>query len=337
MSHVIRVLPSEKTYNCEDDDTLLRSGLRAGLGMPYECNVGACGTCKYELVSGEVETLWEEAPGLSARDHGRGRKLLCQSRPRSDCTIRAVLNEKCVPRHPPRKIKAKLLSRDMLTGDMAYFAFDLGTASPFLPGQYALFTLPGIPGLRAYSMANAKGDRGIWEFIIRRLPEGAATGFLFEKLAIGDKVSMDGPYGLAYFREDSPRHAILLAGGSGLAPILSVARAIAEKGGIKAYVFYGGRGPSDLVAEKLLQDLPAFGERIFCFSAPSVPELAQEAGWTGKVCFVHELLQHTLPKEVIAEAEVYLAGPPPMVEAALKLLAMDYRLPTERIHFDRFF
>ena len=106
-SHTIRIAGSEQHYACEPGDTLLRAGLRAGIGLSYECNAGSCGTCKVDLLSGELDDLYPQAPGIKQRDRDRGRRLACQSVPRGDCTIKTRVAELYMPKHQPRRMAAR--------------------------------------------------------------------------------------------------------------------------------------------------------------------------------------------------------------------------------------
>lgn len=117
------------------EDTLLRGALRAGIGFPHECSVGGCGACRFELLDGEVEELWPQAPGLSERERKRGKRLACQCRPRGDCTIRVRCGEEYRPPVPPRRQLATLVERRPLTPDMARFTFRTEAPADFLPGQ----------------------------------------------------------------------------------------------------------------------------------------------------------------------------------------------------------
>ena len=201
-------------YGCAEDDTLLRAGLRAGLGMPYECNAGSCGTCKVELIAGHCATLRPDAPGLSDRDRAKNRILACQARPEGDCTIKVRLRPENVPVHRPARFRARLESVRDLTHDMREFRFRAGEGAPrFLPGQYALFYLPGLAAPRTYSMSNVDDGSGTWEFIVRRVAGGVGTHALFDSVPVGGEVELDGPYGLAYLRKDSPRDIIAIGGG----------------------------------------------------------------------------------------------------------------------------
>ena len=340
MSHQVIVRPSSDQFSCDENDVLLRAGLRAGLGMSYECNVGACGSCKFDLIEGDVEVLWEDAPGLTERDKKRGRKLACQCRPKGDVTINMRLDDSFKPLVKPERFAARLVSLRALTPDMNEFTFEGKKPADFLAGQYALLELPGVNAPRAYSMSNLANDNGLWQFIIRKVPFGAGTTTLFEKLKEGDTITIDAPYGLAYLRPEVDRDIICIGGGSGLAPVVSIARAFATEPKLKnrkLHFFYGGRGPKDICSEPFLKDLPGYGERIMHYAAVSMPELANEGGWAGPLCFVHELVERTLPTETLKNAEVYMAGPPPMIQAILELLIAKHQVPQEHVHFDRFF
>jgi len=183
-------------------------------------------------------------------------------------------------------------------------------------------------------MCNLPGEDA-WRFQVKRMPGGAGTAKLFDGLAPGDAVGMDGPFGMAWLREDAPRDIVCIAGGSGLSPMISIARAavrIESLAGRTLHFFYGGRAPDDICGEDMLAVLPAWGERIHYHAAIS------EEGhddWTGPVCFVHELAAERLG-ERIADHEVYFAGPPLMAQAVQKML-FERKVPVGQIHFDQFY
>lgn len=336
---VITLNDGEAVFDCAEGDTLLRAGLRAGLALPYECGVGACGCCRCEVIEGEVADLWPEAPGLSDRDRRKGRRLACQSLPAGDVRLKLRLPPQAEPAIRPARHGATLVASRQITHDIREFVLRTDAPADFHPGQYALLALPGLDRERAYSMANLPNAAGEWHFRIRKVAGGGATTTLFERLAIGATVDLDGPYGLAHLRTDSPRDIVCIAGGSGLAPMLSIARGVAASpalAGRRVDFFYGGRSPADLCGEPDLARLPGFGETIRYHAAVSDADAAARGGWQGPVGPVHQLAESVLG-ERLAEAEFYLAGPPPMVEAVQQLLQVGHRLPPERIHFDRFF
>jgi toluene monooxygenase electron transfer component len=334
----IKIADSQQEFVCAPDDTILRAALRAGLGMPYECNVGSCGTCKTELVSGEVVSNWPEAPALTDRDRTRNRVLGCQSRPTADCTIKARLFDQYRTGCLPQQSKATLAKCRDLTHDIREFQFELDTPIAFLPGQYALLYAPGITGPRAYSMSNiAQGD-GSWHFQIKRVPGGSGSNALFDQVRVGDTLTVDGPYGLAYLRTDSPRDIVCIAGGSGLAPMISIARGVAANPSMasrKVHFFYGGRGQRDICGEDMLCDLPGFGQHIFFHPIISMPAQDDGQEWAGKIGFVHELVLEVLGKS-LPEHEIYFAGPPAMAQAVQRML-VEEKVPGTQVHYDAFY
>ena len=313
-----------------EEDTLLRAALRAGVGMPHECSVGGCGACRYDLLSGEMERLWPEAPGLSERERKRGRFLACQSRPLTDCAIKLRCADEYRPVVPPRRREAKLEARRMLTADMAEFTLRVPGAAAFLPGQYALLYPPGATGARAYSMSNLPNEDELWQFIIRRVPGGRGSNALFDTLDLGATLTFDGPYGHAYLREEAPREIVCVAGGSGLAPMLGIARAALGAPAPKPVHFFdGARTAGDLCGGALLA--PLTGPHLNYLPVLSTPD----AAWQGATGFVHEAVAHTLPAPLM-QYEFYFAGPPPMIEALQTLLMVQHQVPYSQIHFDRF-
>ena len=152
-------------------------------------------------------------------------------------------------------------------------------------------------------MSNVGNNEGEWHFQIRHVANGMATGKLFHHLHVGEEIEIDGPYGLAYLRQGVTRDIVCVAGGSGLAPMVSIARGAAQSGMLKTrhlHFFYGGRTPRDICGEDFLRELPGFGDTLPSF-------------------------------------EFYFAGPPPMTQTLQEMLMVGYRVPFEQIHFDRFF
>ena len=318
-------------------DSILRAALRSGVGMAYECNSGGCGACKFELLEGEIETLWPQAPGLSERDRQRGRHLACQCRALGPVTIKAQTSPEYVPGTPPQRQTARLLSTRDVTADIREFRFLASDHAQFQPGQFAMLDLPGLGSSRAYSVANTGNSQGEWHFQIRRVAQGQGTRTLFELLQPGDTIGLDGPYGVAYLRTDAPRDIVCVAGGSGLAPMVSIARGAAEAGLLaerKLYFLYGARTPADVCGEDMLRALPGFGQQIQYIPVVSLP--GNEGAWRGRTGFVHEALAMVLPA-ALDQHEFYFAGPPPMTQALQEMLMVTHRVPFGQIHFDRFF
>lgn len=323
-------------FAASEQESLLKAALRAGVGFPYECHSGGCGACKFDLLEGEVETLWPDAPGLSARERQRGKKLACQSLPRGDLRIKVRPSPEYIPFVNPRRFQAKFTAARQLTHDMAEFSFKAEGAADFLPGQYSLLTLPELGLQRAYSMSNLKNGEGHWKFIVRSVAGGVVSQYLFNKLSPGATVELDGPYGMAWMRP-LDRDLICIAGGSGLAPMLSIAYAatpLLEESGRKLHFYFGARTTKDLVAQRQLETLRSQSGRLECVEVVSQP--IEGDGWAGPTGFVHQEVKRTFG-DTLPGHEVYFAGPPPMAQALLDLLMVESGVPYSQIHFDRFF
>ncbi|WP_212524369.1 2Fe-2S iron-sulfur cluster-binding protein [Actibacterium sp. MT2.3-13A] len=320
-------------FDCDDEDTILRAALRAGIGMPYSCNVGSCGNCRVELIDGAVEHLRADAPAWSERDLKRNRWLGCQAKPKGDCTIKFRADDSYIPRVRPIRQGARLVGVTPITRDISEFAFRLDSATDFDPGQYALLSVPGVEGARAYSMCNLPGE-DLWRFQIRRVPEGAATGALFGQLETGAEIRIDGPYGTAQLRTDTPRDILLLAGGSGLSPMVSIARGARAAGLLgdrRIHFYYGCRSADDAIAPDFVENELGFVDSF----VTAISDPAGFDGWTGPKGFLHDVVLADLGG-ALKEHEIYFAGPPVMA-AAIQKTAHENGVPMDQIHFDEFY
>ena len=312
----------------------MRAAQRAGLGFPYECNVGSCGNCKFELQEGELATAWLEAPALSDKDRQRKRHLGCQSQPMSDCLIKLRTMERYAPPHRPQRAGAVLEAVGAITHDISEFHFVLDMPFAFEAGQYTLAWLPGVTGPRAYSMSNVADGSGVCHFQVRRVPGGQGSAALFA-LQPGARIEIDGPYGMAWLKREVARDILCLAGGSGLAPMISIARGamaepkLAER---QLHFIYGGRTRADLCGRDMLEALPGYGQRLHYSAFISTPQ-DDSAGHA--VGFVHEAALQ-LHGERLRELEIYFAGPPLMATAVQRML-LDAGVPPEQQHFDQFY
>lgn len=323
-----------------EGENLLRGALRQGLGFPYECGSGGCGSCQFELVSGQVRNIWENAPGLSTEARQAGRHLACQARVLSDCEIKVRLKPQYAPTFRPQLREVRYLGRRVLTADMAEYSFQSDAPADFLAGQYALLSLPGIEGDRAYSMSNLPNPDGIWSFIIKRVPDGKGSRCIESSLAPGDTLKLDGPFGLAHLQPDRDRDIVCIGGGSGLSPIKSILSAAVRDPRLAArtlWIFYGGRTPADICIDPLLNEDPLLRTRVRSVTAISSP--SPDSGWSGKTGFIHSVLDEALSEAdgpTAADCEFYFCGPPPMTDAVQRLLMLERKVPAQQLHFDRF-
>ncbi len=334
----ITIPAANLSFDVEEGDTIARAATRAGLGFPYECNVGECGNCRFELLDGEVSYLRENPPALNEKDIARKRYLGCQAQPRGECQIKVPLRDHYKSKYLPVRTKGTLIETIDITHDIREFRFALENPTGFLPGQYALIAAPGVEGARAYSMCNVTSSGEEWHFQIRKLPNGKATGSLFDELKVGGSVGLDGPFGMAYLREDAPRDILCLGGGSGLSPMISIARGAAASEALKdrkIHFIYGGRTPRDICGEQMLKELRGYGERIHYIPAISMPDDPSAANWSGEVGFVHDIATKVFGED-LSQFEVYFAGPPLMAQSVMKTLIKG-KVPASQMHFDQFY
>lgn len=336
--YAVHLTGTDQSFPCAADDTVLRAALRQGIAFPYECNVGACGNCKFELIEGSVSSCWPEAPGLSEKDRQRNRWLGCQTRAQGDLQIKLRTQDKYRPINVPLRTSARLISSRAITHDLSEFSFELAQPMTFASGQYALVHMAGVTGPRAYSMSNGGTSGTALSFQVRRVPQGVGSAALFDQLRVGDDVEIDGPYGMAYLREDVPRDILCVAGGSGLSPMVSVARgafASAQLASRQLHFVYGARLPQDVCGLDMLQALPGWRERGSYHAAVSGLDgdaLLPEGLARG---FVHDVVDQRYGDR-LADMEIYFAGPALMAQSLLKLL-IARKVPMNQVHFDQFY
>jgi toluene monooxygenase electron transfer component len=337
--YTVQISGTDQSFTCAPVDTLLRAALRSGIGFPYECNVGSCGNCKFELIEGSISNNWTEAPGLSDKDRARKRALGCQSCPSSDVQIKLRPSDHYRPVHLPLRTSARLVSTRAITHDISEFRVELAEPMAFAPGQYALVQLPGVTGARAYSMSNYDGAATTaWEFQVRRVPQGKGSAALFDQIKPGRSVQIDGPYGMAYLRTQAARDILCIAGGSGLAPMVSIARGAFATPALqthKLHFVYGARAPQDVCGQDMVSALQGWSERGTYHAALSGLDTTQSLPAGQLRGYVHEVVGLLYGAQLPA-MEIYFAGPPLMADALLKLL-VERKVPMEQVHFDQFY
>lgn len=324
--------------DCAPEETILLAGLRHGLGLTYDCASGGCGSCRAQLTYGSVRPRWDAATGLSVRDRSKGNRILmCQSVPQGHCEVLAPLSE-AVParREPiPARLRGRLALRESLNSDTARFVFDVSEPVVYLPGQYVLLEFPdGVR--RAYSMSRSSGGTAVTslELLVRSKASGAATEWLFELLAPGADLIIEGPYGKAYAQSPQESPVLCLAGGTGLAPILAIAEELAaESPGRRIDLYAGSRGFADIVFAERLAELVNLGVRVVPVVEAS-PDSVHALLGRVRVGLALDHLAADWPD--LAFHDIYMAGPAPMIDAALARLVKDGTARADRIYFDRF-
>jgi NAD(P)H-flavin reductase/ferredoxin len=323
--------------DCATDESILCAGLRAGLNLPYECASGGCGTCRAQLLDGVVASRWEAASGLSDRDRRKGdRILMCQSVPPGPCTIRAPLIAGPRPEPAPRRLTGRIIARDHLTAGTARFVIEVTQPLPYLPGQFVLLEFPDGTR-RGYSMSRPAdlGAAMSVDLLIRAKPGGAASAWLFERFDIGGCLLVEGPYGKAYAQTPPDRPVACLAGGTGLAPVLAIAEHLsAEAPARRLDVYVGARHYQDLVLGERLHALTGRGVRVSAVIESGTGQVHPQLG-RPRIGLALDHLADQLPD--LSQHDIYLAGPEPMIDAALRRLVRNGTARADRIFFDRFF
>lgn len=328
MSFTVTIEPDGTRFDARADETLLQAARRAGLALPHECGWGSCGSCKVALVAGETELLFAGAPAISPRDARTGRILACQSMPRSDLTIRLSPAAPPPLALPSREQRAELVSVEELAPEIRRFTFRPEDGADFLPGQYAIVHLG--PGLRrAYSMCNLP-DGETLQVISKRYPGGAGSTAL-AAMQPGESVTIEAPFGTCTLKT-RPGRKIFVAGGTGISPILALVSQAARDGvdfGAPVDVIYCARRPEDLAAGA---ELAAATARIA--GARYRPHVAENPG--DPALGTGQATDAIAATEFDPEAvEVYVAGPPVMVDA-VKAQLKEAGVPITRVHYDRF-
>jgi len=290
--------------------SILEAALAAGIPWPHGCRSGNCGSCKSELLSGEVEMSPYSEYALTGAERDSGLILACRSVPWSDCEV-AWLDAGDTEVFPSRRLRCRVVSVEPATHDIRIVRLRIEDDGPlaFAAGQFAEVTFDGMPP-RDYSMANQPGGAELI-FHIRAIAGGRVSAWLAENLGPGDSVRLEAPFGTSYFRAAHRGPVLALAGGSGLAPILSIVEAaLAADVARPVRLLFGVRAERDVYLEDRLWALAA-GHDNFSFdiilSAPEGPT-ARRSG------LLHEALAAEAPD--LDGTKVYLAGPPAMVEAA---------------------
>lgn len=306
---------------------LLDAGLAAGVPMPFSCMSGECGACKCRLVGGQVEHGPHSPDALSAQERASGMILACCSRAASQQVVLS-LQDAAALRPAPQRHLARIVGREAANHDVIRLRLAFERAAPeFSAGQFARLEFAGLPP-RSYSTANMPGEQ-TWEFHIRHVPGGKVSGHVFHQARLGDQVVVHGPYGTACWEQVTPLPLLLVAGGTGLAPVLSILRAALAAGQQVGALYHGVRSVADLYDHKLLASLAQdHGFRLV--PVLSVPEAEHGGARTG---FVHQALDQDFAS--LHGYRIFVAGPPPMVDA-VKALALARDAAPDQVHADAF-
>jgi CDP-4-dehydro-6-deoxyglucose reductase len=343
MTFTITVQPSGRAFTNPPDETILTAGIRAGIGLPYGCKDGACGSCKCRKLDGTVTHGPHQDKALSAAEEAAGYVLTCCATPASD----VVLESRQVTQagaFPIRKMPARVAALERLSPDVMRVMLQLpaNDVVQFHAGQYVEFILKD-GARRSYSMANAPHTlmqpvpggstlAPMVELHIRHMPGGLFTDHVFGAMKEKEIQRVEGPYGSFHLREDSGKPMILLASGTGFAPLKAIIEHLRHKGITRpATLYWGGRRPADLYLDAWVREqLAAMPSLRY---VPVVSDALPEDGWSGRTGFVHRAVLQDQPD--LSAFQVYACGAPIVVDSARR----DYTaagLPEEEFFADAF-
>lgn len=333
MSYRITIEPTGHTFRAQPGESILAAALRHGLIIPYSCRGGTCGTCMGKIVEGDVRYPYDRPPpALDEKEAVVGQALLCQAQALSDLSIE-VREVRDALDIEPRKLPCRVARMEQLAHDVMRLYLKLPETErlQFLPGQFVDILLRD-GRRRSYSLANAPHDDELLELHVRNIPGGAFSGRVFGDMQEKALLRLEGPLGTFHLREDSDRPILLMAGGTGFAPVKSILEHAFALGLRRpAHLYWGVRAMRDLY----LHELPRRWAREhagFRYT-PCLSEPDPRDQWKGRIGLVHNMLLQDYPD--LGAYDVYMSGPPGMIEAARRDFA-NHGLEPQRLFYDSF-
>ncbi len=336
MTHQLTIEPIGDAIDVAEGQTILDACLRSGIYLPHACGHGLCGTCKTQVLDGEIDHGEASAFALMDFERDDGFVLACTATLKSDVTIEADVEEDPDARRiAVGDFEAAVVGLDNLTHDVKGVRLALeGEGIDFQAGQYIMVKLPGVDAPRAFSIANAPSDANHIELQVRRVPGGAGTGYVHERLKPGDRVRFSGPYGRFVVRKSRGGPLIFLAGGTGVSSPRAMILDLLEEGYAEPItLIHGVRAAADLYGQAEFEALAAKHPNFrYVAALSSEPE---GSDWNGERGFVHDVAKRAYGNAFEGHT-AYLCGPPPMIEACIAAL-MQGRLFEKHIFTEKFF
>jgi len=332
---VVEVAPFGSRYEVPAGETMLEAALKNGVPFPHNCTVGTCGSCKCKLKAGRVSALTDFGYTLSQQEIAAGFILACQAIPKDELTqveVEAAASD--APK--PETFTGRLVGNEDLTHDIKKITLELDRPMHFVAGQYANLKYPNIPRARNYSFADApdRDGRQQLSFYIRKVPNGIFTEALFKGELADMTFDVDGPHGNFHLHPGSSP-MICIAGGSGLAPLMSVLEK-ARKDRVKrpcAFLF-GARTQADLYGLDAIQQIANNWNEKFVF-LPVLSHEPADSSWKGARGLVTHFITDALPGLDLSDAEGYMCGPPGMIDAGIASMT-EIGMKLDAIYYDKF-
>jgi propane monooxygenase reductase subunit len=330
----VRFEPVGIEIEVDEEQTVLRAAAEQGLMLMHGCKEGQCAACKSFVLDGDdIELDRYSTFALPDYEREEGFTLLCRAHVFEDVTIELVNYDEDMIRSglPIVSALAEVVANEPVTHDLRHLVLKPAGELRFFPGQYVDITIPGTNVTRSFSMANGPAD-GHLEFVIKVYPDGLFSRLLETAVRPGDRLELQGPFGVFTLRDGYANDLVFVGGGAGMAPILSLLRALAEQRSQRRITYYyGARRARDLC---FVEELGALRARLPNFRfVPALSEPGDDEAWAGEVGLITDVVKRH--ERDLTDAHAYLCGPPPMVEAAMPLLAA-LGVPEKRIYFDKF-
>jgi CDP-4-dehydro-6-deoxyglucose reductase len=324
MGFTVTLKPSGHTFEVPEGQNVLQAGLGAGHMLPYSCRAGVCRTCRGTILEGRVDYGLVHETYLPDADKAKGYALLCQAKPLSDL----VVEVREVQGVRPRTIPCRVERLEKPAPDVAVIGLRLPMNENFrfLAGQYIDFLLKDGKR-RSYSLAVRPDPAGITalEIHVRHTPGGVFTDHVFASLKVRDLLRFEGPLGSFYLREDSNKPIVMLASGTGFAPIKALCEHALEKKISRPITLYWG---VRLKRDLYMLDLPRSWPHV-----KFIPVLSDET-WDGRMGFVHRAVMEDFPD--LSGHQVYACGAPIVVESARRDFSAQCKLPPDEFYADSF-
>ncbi|MFY9694002.1 MAG: 2Fe-2S iron-sulfur cluster binding domain-containing protein [Xanthobacteraceae bacterium] len=333
----------ELSFDCGEREAILYAGLRQGVNLPFECATGTCGTCRARIMSGEVEVRWKEAPGGARLKPLKGDILMCQSWPRSDIAMRVPSDLTTTDTFKPALRRGVIRNIERLTTDVAQFDLQLSGSMRFQPGQFVVLESPDVPGGRAYSMVNFEPELDRLALLLKRKPGGGFTDWFFDRIAGEPELDVFGPLGRAVFRPEERRNIVCVAGGSGIAGMMSILECAIQADHFSAHkgaVFFGCRTLADtFYLEQLSRYAAASHGNLEITVALSHEAVAAPLHGDFPILRLAQGMVHEVAAKRLGERDsnflAYVAGPPIMVDSTIRTLITG-GVAVRDIRYDKF-
>jgi CDP-4-dehydro-6-deoxyglucose reductase len=320
--------PSGLQFSVEEGETVLAAALRQGYVLPYGCKSGACGSCKGKILSGSVDYGVYQKKALSDEEKAKGKALFCQAKPLSDLVLEAraigAAKDIQIKTLPCRIQKMERAADDVM---VLHLKLPANEKLNFLAGQFIEFLLKD-GSRRSFSLANPPHDAELLQLHVRHVKGGQFTDHVFGKMKERDILRFEGPLGTFFLREESEKPIVMVASGTGFAPMKALIESALHRGVKRQMTLYwGGRRPKDLYMNDLAVSWP------FRY-VPVISDALPEDGWTGRTGFVHRAVMRDFPD--LSGCQVYACGVPIMVDSARKDFVEKCRLPEDEFYADSF-